>query len=206
MDTVEIIGNPRSTYTRAARMACEEKGIAYALKSAMPHTPEVDAVHPFGKVPVLRHGDYALCETKAIATYIDRAFDGPALFPSEARDLAEAEKWISLVNTVMDRTFVRTYIFANFFPKTGDGKPDRPAIEAVLPSLQRELGLLDQAIAKTGYLAGKSYSFADINVMPILYYLQMLPEGAEAIGKLPHLAAYYERNAARPSFKNTIPQ
>ena len=42
------------------------------------HTPEIDAIHPFGKMPVLRHGDFTLCESKAIATYLDRAFDGPS--------------------------------------------------------------------------------------------------------------------------------
>jgi len=33
----------------------------------------------------------------------------------------------------------------------------------------------------------------------------MLPEGAEALANAKSLAAYYERHAQRPSFKNTIP-
>jgi glutathione S-transferase len=205
MATVEIIGIAPSTYTRVARMACEEKGVPYELKQAMPHSPEADAIHPFGKIPVMRHGDFALCESKAIATYLDREFDGPALFPAAARDLAVAEKWISLVNTAMDPVLVRTYLFAYFFPKTADGKPDRPAIDAILPRVEEQIDLLDKGVAATGYLAGNRYSFADINVMPILYYLQMVPESAAAIGKTDHLAAYYKRNAARPAFKNTVP-
>jgi glutathione S-transferase len=205
MATVEIIGIAPSTYTRVARMACEEKGVPYELKQAMPHSPEADAIHPFGKIPVMRHGDFALCETKAIATYLDREFDGPALFPAEPRDIALAEKWVSLVNTMIDQTLVRTYIFAYFFPKTADGKPDRTAIDAVAPAMRDHLALLDDGVAATGYLAGDRFSFADINVMPILYYLRMLPEAAAAIDGSRHLAGYYERNAARPAFKNTIP-
>jgi glutathione S-transferase len=205
MASVEIIGAAPSSYTRVVRMACEEKGIAYTLTPAMPHAPEVAAIHPFGKIPAMRHGDFTLCESKAIATYIDRAFEGPPLFPSEPRELATAEKWISLVNTEMDRTFVRTYIFAHFFPETADRAPDRQKIAAVLPQLRAQLQLLDEGVAATGFLAGKHYGFADINVMPILYYLRMLPEAAAAIGEGTHLSAYYERNAARPAFKNTIP-
>ena len=81
MATIEIIGIPGSTYVRAVRMACEEKGVPYELKPAMPHSPEILALHPFGKVPAMRHGDFELCESNAIATYIDRAFAGPPLFP-----------------------------------------------------------------------------------------------------------------------------
>jgi glutathione S-transferase len=205
MATVEIIGFAPSTYTRAARMACEEKGVPYELNPKAPHSPEVLAIHPFGKIPVLRHGDFELCESKAIATYLDRAFDGPSLFPTDPHDAARAEQWVSLVNTVIDQALVRTYLFAYIFPKTEDGKPDRETIEAITPTLREHIGLLDKAVAATGHLAGDRYSFADINVMPILYYVRMFPEGAEAIAKASHLGAYYERHAARPAFKNTIP-
>ena len=27
------------------------------------HTPEVDAIHPFGKIPAMRHGDVTLFES-----------------------------------------------------------------------------------------------------------------------------------------------
>lgn len=205
MASVEIIGFAPSTYTRVARMACEEKGVPYELRPAPPHSPEVLAIHPFGKIPVMRHGDFALCESKAIATYLDRAFDGPPLFPTDPRDAARAEQWVSIVNTMMDHVLIRTYLFGYFFPKTEDGKPDRKAIDGIVPTMREHIGTLDKAVAATGYLAGDRYSFADINLMPILFYVRMFPEGADALAKASHLATYYERHAARPAFKNTIP-
>src|ERR1700739_477492 len=102
MSSVEIIGFAPSTYVRAARMVCEEKAIAYELKASPPHSPEVAAIHPFGKIPVMRHGDFALCESKAISTYLDLAFPGPRLFPNEPRHAALTEQWVSLVNTRID--------------------------------------------------------------------------------------------------------
>lgn len=205
MATVEIIGIAPSTYTRVARMACEEKGVAYELKPAMPQSPEVRALHPFGKIPVLRHGDLTLCESKAIANYIDRSFDGPALFPTDPRDLARAEQWVSIVNSMMDPVFVRTYLFAYIFPKTEDGKPDRKTIDAIVPTMREHVSILDKAVAETGNLAGARYSYADINLMPILAYVRTLPEGGDAIAEARNLSAYYERHAARPAFENTIP-
>jgi len=205
MANVEIIGFAPSTYVRVARMACEEKAVAYELKPAPPHSPEVLAIHPFGKIPVMRHGDFELCESKAIATYLDLCFPGPKLIPTEPRHAALTEQWVSLVNTRMDTTMVRTYLFAYLFPKTADGKPDRKGIDAVAPALHEEIGLLNKSVAKGGYLAGDSFTFADINVMPILFYLQKFPESASAIATARPLAEYYERLARRPSFQNTIP-
>jgi glutathione S-transferase len=68
-----------------------------------------------------------------------------------------------------------------------------------------QIGILDEAVAKTGYLAGDQFTLADINLLPILYWVRQLPEGTEAFATAPHLAAYYERHATRPSFKETLP-
>jgi glutathione S-transferase len=100
---------------------------------------------------------------------------------------------------------VRTYLFAYIFPKTDDGTPDRKTIEAVTPALQQEIGLIDRAVTKGGYLAGDSFTFADVNLLPILFYLRNFPEARAAMGAAKALSSYYERATARPSFQNTIP-
>lgn len=205
MARVEIIGATRSTYTRVVRMVCEEKGIDYNLVEATPYSPEVAAIHPFAKLPVLRHGDFTLCESKAIATYLDRAFSGPALMPDDPKVAALAEQWISLVNTTIDPLLIRTYVYHYIRPRTADGKPDRAAIAAVVPALQQHIGLLDRAVADSGYLAGQQFTLADINLLPILYVLRLLPESTEAMASAAQLSAYYDRQAARPSFQNTVP-
>lgn len=205
MPKVEIIGSSRSTYTRVVRMVCEEKAIDYALIETELGASELFAIHPFGKMPALRHGDFELCESKAIATYLDGAFPGPKLIPADPRCAALTEQWVSLVNTVFDRTLVRTYLLAYAAPKTADGKPERSVIEAVTPALLHQFKILDKAVADGGHLVGDQFTFADINLMPILFYMQKLPESAAAFAEAAHLTAYYHRHAARPSFKRTIP-
>jgi glutathione S-transferase len=61
--------------------------------------PEHLALHPFNRVPILRHGDFAVYETSAIASYIDEAFDGPRLTPQDVRQRARMNQWISAVNS-----------------------------------------------------------------------------------------------------------
>jgi len=205
MASVEILGLAPSTYTRVVRMVCEEKSIPYELKPFGPHSPEINAIHPYGKMPVMRHGDVELAESKAIATYLDRTFPGPKVIPDEPRAAALTEQWVSIVNTMVDGPLVRSYLFNYIFPKTADGKPDRGAIDAITPKVRETLGILDEAIGKNGNLAGKDFTFADINLMPILFYVRKFPEGAEAIAGSKNLAAYYDRHAARPSFTATMP-
>jgi glutathione S-transferase len=205
MPKPEIIGSSRSSYTRVVRMVCEEKGIDYILTEVPLRAPQIFAIHPFGKMPVLRHGDFELCESKAIATYLDRGFPGTRLIPSDARLAALTEQWVSLVNTTFDNTLIRTYLFAYIAPKTADGTPDRKAIDAVMPALRQQFAILDSAVAKSGYLVDDRFTLADMFLLPILYYVQLLPEGAQAFTAAKHLAAYYDRHAARPSFKSTDP-
>lgn len=205
MAQLEIIGIPQSTFVRVVRMVCEEKKVPYELKPAPPHTPEIDAIHPFGKVPAMRHGDVELCESKAIASYIDRAFDGPKLIPDDPKLAAEVEQWVSIINTVIDPVMVRTYLLNYVFPKGADGQPDRAAIDGALPAMRRQTEVLDRAVAKTGHLAGDRFTLADIDLLPILFYLQRFPEGAEMVKSAKNLHAYFTRHSERPSFKNTMP-
>jgi glutathione S-transferase len=201
----EIIGSQRSTYTRVVRMVCEEKGIDHVLTERLLGAPEIAAIHPLGKMPVLRHGEVELFESKAIATYLDRVFPGPAVFPSDPHLAALTEQWVSFVNTSVDRTLIRTYLFAYIVPKGPDGTPDRAAIEAVMPAVREQLGILDRAVAATGHLVGGEFTFADINLLPILDRVKLAPEGAQALAAASHLTAYFERHAARPSFVRTTP-
>ena len=143
--------------------------------------------------------------SSAIATYLDRAFPGPTIFPSDPRPAALTGQWVSFVNTVVDRTLIRTYLFAYIIPRGPDGTPDRAAIEAVMPDVREQLGILDRAVAATGHLVGESFTYADINLLPILFYLRRTPEGGEALARARHLSAYYDAHAARPSFVRTVP-
>ncbi len=203
MSELHIIGFPQSTYVRAVRMAAEEKGVSYELVPEPPHSDAVNAIHPFGKIPVMCHGDVNLCESRAIAGYIDRNFDGPVLFP---RDLAaEIDQWVSIVNTAIDPTLIRGYLLSYIFPKGANGEPDRAAIDALLPDVDKQLGILESAVGTSGQLAGDRFTYADINILPILFYLQTMPESSARIASSSTLTDYYNRHAERASFQNTIP-
>jgi len=205
MPELQIIGAPQSNYVCVARIACREKGVPYTLVPARPHSPEVDAIHPFGKIPVMRHGEVTLCESRAICYYIDHAFDGPPLVPRDPVLGAQTEAWISLVNTTIDPLLVRQYLRAYVFPNTPDGSPDRAAIAAALPKMEEHFAILDRAVAGTGHLVGDRFTLADMNLLPILFYVNKMPESGAMLRRATNLALYFERHWARPSAQEAAP-
>jgi glutathione S-transferase len=108
--TITVYGNPRSTYVRTVRMALAEKGIAYAQEPLAPHSAEILALNPFGRVPGFRDGEFTLYETSAIVRYIDESFPGPSLLAGNARLRATVEQWVSVINCHGYDAMVRRYV------------------------------------------------------------------------------------------------
>jgi glutathione S-transferase len=205
MPELELIGAAPSNYVWTCRIALAEKGVPYKHTEIMPHTPEVDAIHPFGKIPVMRHGEVALCESRAICWYIDNVFNGPKIVPADPVTAAQVEQWVSIVNTHIDLVWLRQYLRAYVFPKTPDGSPERDTIEAALPKMEPQFVTMDRAVAKTGYLVGDTFTLADMNFLPILFYMGRPPESSALLQRMPALKAYLDRHMARKSVQETLP-
>ena len=192
-----IIGAPQGNFVWTARIAATEKGVAYRLDAVMPHTPQVDVAHPLGKIPAMRHGDVLLGESRAICCYIDRVFDGPSLIPADPVGAARTEQWVSIVCTHVDPLLVRQYVGAYYFPDTADGSPDRKRIDPIQEQMQRQFWQLDVAVGAAGHLAGAAFTLADAYLIPILFYLNQLPESSRMMQGTRYLSSYLERRAGR---------
>jgi len=204
MADLEIFGVPLSNYVRAVRMLCEEKGVAYKLTPSLPHSPEVTAIHPAGQIPVMRHGEVALFESKAIASYIDRAFPGPKLIPEALVPAMQVEQWVSYENVKVDRWVMREFVVPSVFFDKAKGV-DTAKTTAALPEIEKCAKALDDGLAKTGHLVGAELTYADIHVLPMLAVSAQFPQVKAIYDKFPHLSAFIGRLTERPSFKNTAP-
>lgn len=205
MTELRIIGAPQSPYVWVTRIACIEKGIPYSLEPAMPHSAEVSAIHPFGKIPVFRHGGVTLCESRAICLYIDRAFSGPSLIPADPTDAARTEQWISILLTHVDPVLIRSYVGGYYFPETKDGSPDRAKIDPVLALIEVALQIFDRAVSRTGHLVGGAFSLADAYLVSYLFYANKLPETSVMLRGLASLRDYFDRHVRRSSVQQTTP-
>src|SRR5258708_7762767 len=89
---MKLYGANRSPFFRKARVVLEEKGIPYQVErlAPVPKTPELLAMHPLGKIPILRDGDVVVPDSSVICAYLERVHPKPALYPESAADLAAA--------------------------------------------------------------------------------------------------------------------
>src|SRR4029077_4226188 len=96
-----VYGFPRSTYVNIVRLILTHKDVAYSFHDLEPVMSQREhlALHPFNRVPILKHDDLTVYETSAIASYVDEAFGGPRLTPRDVRQRARMNQWIGAVNS-----------------------------------------------------------------------------------------------------------
>ncbi len=212
MSDVTLIGPDFSTYVRTARIACIEKGITHDLNTDHLSSPESLqseahlALHPFGRIPVMLHDDFRLFETSAICRYIDATFEGPALIPSERRQAALMEQWISAYNDYVNPAVLRRHILPYAFPKGPDGQPDREVIDAALPEVADVLSVLNSTLETGPFLLGQTPTIADFFLLPAIDYLRTTPEGPDLLAAAPNVLRHRDAFAERKSYTESLPK
>ena len=196
-----LLGDHRSTYVRSARMAFAEKGIACALESHPPQSPEILALNPFGKMPTYRCGELALYETSAIMRHLDETMPGPALMPKDPAERAKSrtmDQRPQLLRLSGDReaitccnTCSRAAPTASRIGRRSRRRCPRSA-RCSRRSIERSTGAtISSATALT---------LADILLLPMAEYVKAMPEGKELMASFPDLRRVTDRLAQRPSY------
>jgi glutathione S-transferase len=189
-----------SSYLWTAMHVADEKGVSYELVPFETNSPEHLSLHPFGKMPVLKHGAAVIYETLAIAHYIDRAFDGPALQPADALGQANVLRWISIVNSYVFPTMNR-FMKERLVKGSWGFEPDEAFIAAAQAPLTLQVGLIDEAVTKGGYLVGDRLTLADSFLLPNLLFFSLTAEGRWLLERARHARGWLERMMARPSYR-----
>ena len=205
-----LYGPGYSTYARTARLAMEEKGVDYDLVEVdfigggMPD--EHLARQPFGKVPAFEHDGLMLYETPAIIQYVDEAFDGPSLQPSDPARRARVTQVISIINSYTYPRTVGDLVTQRLIVPMLGGSADEAVIEAALPEVDRSMRELERMLGDQEYLTGNSLSLADLYLAPIFGYFVNTPESKNILEGKPGLNAWWQRIDARDSMVKTQPQ
>jgi glutathione S-transferase len=198
MLTVHHLNNSRS---QRILWLLEELELDYVLKGYQRDAttnlapPELAAVHPLGKSPVVTDGDTCVIESGAIIDYILRKHGGGRLLP--APGTIEHEQYLQWLHyaegSAMLPLMLRMY--------TGRLPDDGAALQSRIDDeLNRHLGYMNAALEGGDCFVGNSFSGADIQlsfvveIAPLLYSLDAFP----------NLAAFRERIHARPAYQRAL--
>jgi glutathione S-transferase len=206
--TVTLHGFRYSVYVRIARMTLAEKGVAYDRVEVNPFSSQVPmeylALHPFGRVPTLVHGDFTLYETCAITRYVDEAFDGPALQPRGVRARARMTQIISIIDSYGYVPMVRQVFSERVFGPATGRTADEAIVRQGLEKSLRALTALEALAGDAGPLTG-DWSLADFHLAPMVAYFTAAPEGRDMLARFSRLSAWWEQVRTRQSFIDTEP-
>jgi len=198
---VTLFGARYSVYVRAVLMALETKGVPYRLEPVDIFTQDeaVQAyrkLHPIGRIPAFRHGDFTLYETAAINRYIDEAFAGPSLQPATAQDRARMVQIMSMTDSYGYRPLVWD-IYVERVGNPAEGKPsDEALIASALPKARLYLQALSDLMGRKVFLADESPTLADFHVAPVFCYFLEAEEGRRMMPEFPRLKDWWTRISA----------
>jgi len=207
--SVKLYGMAGSPNVRGAMLGLVEKGVEFELVNLMPpawKTPEHLARNPFGKVPVLDHDGFEIFETQAILRYVDQAFPGPALQPTNAGEAARMNQIIGIIDCYLGPSWIGCIGFERLVAPTFLGQPtDMERVKAAVPMAGSCAETLEALIAGP-YLTGETFSLADIRLMPHFDWLRLTPEGEAILVGKSKLVQWFERVSKRPSAKEVLRQ
>ncbi len=198
---------PGSPFGRAVLAALEEKGARYRLCPVRGRETKAEAHlrrHPFGRVPALEHGGFALYETQAILRYIDRVMPEPALTPADARAAARMDQALNICDWYLFHGVNNMIVFHRVVgPQLLGLTPDEAAVAASMPKARTVVRELGRLLGDQAYFTGEAVSLADIQLACQLDMLAITPEWAALRSEAPLLDPWLERMRARPSLQAT---
>ena len=212
MITVHHLNNSRS---QRILWLLEELGLEYEIKpyqrdkQTMLAPPELRAVHPLGKSPVVSDGELTLAESGAIIEHLADRYGAGRLAPA----FGSAERvrylyWLHFAEGSAQPPFLLKLLFDRI--KTKSPVLVRPIARAiadkalkgyVLPNIERNLNFMESELGRHDWFAGAQFSAADIQMsFPV--------EAARVRGGLdgsrPRLMSFLERIHSRPAYLRAV--
>ena len=198
MLTVHHLNNSRS---QRVLWLLEELGCDYAIERYQRDAttnlapPELLAVHPLGKSPVITDGENTIIESGAIIDYIVRRHGNGRFAPPPGTNAHERYlQWLHYA----EGSAMLPLMLKMYTGRLEDGGAAlKPRIES---ELDNHLGYMNAELTDAEWFVDDAFSAADVQ-------LSFVPQVARLLYTLepfPNLAAFLERIHARPAYRRAL--
>jgi glutathione S-transferase len=179
----------------------EELGVPYEIKHHMRDAvtnlapPELLALHPLGKSPMLEDNGRIIIESGAIVEYLCDHYGGQAMVPARGTD--DYIRHLELMHFA-EGSAMTPVLIGLYTSRLGDaGAPLQPRINEQLES---HFSFMEGELRPSGHFIGDSLSAADI----MLSFPAEIARAQGRTGSRPKLAAFVEAIHARPTWKAAL--
>jgi len=202
---LRIWGRLSSVNVQKVVWCADELGLAYERidaggKFGGNDTPRYLAMNPNGLVPVIEDDDFVLAESNAIVRYLAARHRATGLWPEAVRSRSEVDRWMEWQST--EFTPAMRDAFWQLIRVPVD-KRDPGVIEASRGKSEKLSGILDGVLASRAYVAGDTFTLADIVAGCAAHRWLNLPLERRP---RPHLERWYASLRSRPASRQVISQ
>jgi glutathione S-transferase len=228
---IELYDHTNSVCAQKVRLTLAEKRLEWTrhlmATDGDQFAPAYLKLNPNGVVPTLVHDGAVIIESTVICHYLDEAFPGTSLMPSDPLARTTVRMFAKLIDEYVHDSctalsfatvFVHTYL-QNMTAEKREAfianKPNKKRAALMRDVLEGGLGSasvidamrnydkllkwISEAIASGPYLAGDSFSLADIMVVPYVFRLELL-RLPQMIERWPGVSAWLSRVRGRSAF------
>lgn len=214
-------------------LALKEKGVEFTyhyvdLAKREQHSAAFLKINPNGTVPAIVHDGQVFTESSPMLEYIDEAFAGPPLRPTDPWQLWRMRRWCRVMDVSLCPALAMIGSHAVASARFAQQNPEelKRAIDSIpLAERKRSWSMLmfnrvpaeelaeshgrvaeaitqyERALGEFPYLAGPAYSLADINAMCTIYALPLQRPEQVNEQKTPHFIDWYRRCHSRPGIQ-----
>ena len=178
---VLLIHHPVSPFSRKVRIAMSEKRMLFVLKEEEPWrlSQDVYKLNPAGELPVYVYdgnvisGNYAICE------FLEEVSKDYKLLPAEIQARAEVRRLTEWFDVKFYREVYRNVVVEKVHKRFGQGlAPDSRVLKVGLNNLNFHLEYIDWLAERNNYLAGETFTLADVTAaahLSVIDYLGDVP-------------------------------
>ncbi len=196
---ITLWGRANSINVQKALWALDELGLEFKHIDAGGDAGGLDApafraMNPHGRVPVLRDGETAIWESNTIVRYLCAAYGEGRRCPADAKARAQCEAWMDWTLATL-QTAISGLFWAAY--RTPSAEQDPVRVARLATDSARAVEALDAWLAARTFVAGASFTMADIPAGVLVYrYFELdVPRPAA-----PHVQTWRARLAERPAY------
>jgi glutathione S-transferase len=158
--------------------------------------PELKNVHPLGRSPVIRDGDFVLAESGAIIEYLVEHYGAGRFVPQRGtREYEACRYWVHYAEgSLMMQLLVKLYL-------DRVGEPAKALLERVNSAIRMHLAYVEESLGSSQFLTGTELTVADVQMsfpLEVSVAQQLLGDAH------PRLSALLTRLQARPAYRAAL--
>jgi glutathione S-transferase len=193
---------PLCPFSRKIRLALREKGLICELVEVEPweQRDEFLALNPASEAPVLQDGDLIVCDSQAIADYLEEAFPETTLYGKTLEGRAETRRLVAWFDTKLNREITDPLWREKLVKRWARrGFPRSEGMREAVQSIRFHLAYIDWLYQRRRWLAGDELTMADLaaaaHISVIDYMGDIVWDGAGAARD------WYAKMKSRPAMR-----